>query len=288
MFGGASDPFVDFRLVSKDPETMEVDQLHKPLEKEYQQVTERKDDDKDPEWKDVLDFHTHNSETLFLQYILWDYSLTGNTPIAQGFQPLPEAISGIMDDGRSKKHELQLKTFKEKWVSPTLRFSLFCYPLLRFKIEPVESSKFPIKTEGWIGNPGTSLELRYLRDSKVAKEPYEADLQRPKCYWSAKTKVIENSTQPEFKQTFKPDLPGNPDSKIQVILHHHNPDVPCGHGILDIGDILERVKPGGEPESFDVQFKKMPGPDPPPANIQKSSCKLKISCDVLIKKKRDD
>jgi len=292
LFGGAADPFVDFRIVSKDPQKMNVDQLYKPLEKEFQQVTERKDDDRDPEFQDVLEFHAHNASNLYLHYILWDYNITSNTAIAQGTQTISEAVKGTPADGKPTKHELQLKTFKEKWLSPTLRFSLHCYPLLRFKIEPVEASKFP-KMESWIGGQSTSLEFRCLRDAKVAKDPYEADLQRPKCFWSAQTKVMETkinekTAAPEFKQSFKPDLPGNGDMKLQVILRHHSPEAVLGHCIIDMQDILERVKPGGEPESFEVQFKKLPGPDPPAASISKSTCKLQISYDTLSKKKRDD
>lgn len=291
-FGGAADPFVDFRIVSKDPQKMVADQLHKPLEKEFQQVTERKDDDRDPEWKEVLEFHAHNAKDLYLHYILWDYNVTSNVAIAHGYQTISEAVKGTPANGKPTKHEPVLKTFKDKWLSPMLRFNLHCYPFLRFKIEPVEASKFP-KMESWIGGQSTSLEFRCLRDAKVAKEPYEAGLQRPKCFWSAQTKVIETKADkkdaaPEFKQSFKADVPGNGDMKLQVILRHHSPEALLGHCIIDMQDILERVKPGGEPESFELEFKKMPGPDPPAANISKSTCKLQISCETLTKKKRGD
>lgn len=283
-FGGC-DPFVEFRAArGKNPENMGSEAVaHKP-EPDFTAETEAKQNDLAPQWEGSLDLSkVYNAEDQYLQVVLWDYNMTGNTAVGNAVLPIDKAIEGLvfnaLDEPVKKVHSLKLRNLlpdsTKKVKAPVVKFSVSYVEALSFKVAIKSGSKLP-KVD-MLGSCDAFIELRAVRDGQLQKAAFEYH-PGPKCLWSAKTSVVNNSTDPKWNENFEMVLPGDPTMKLQMILWDSNspmPDMALAHAIIDLKQVAA-LKQGGKEVVHKLKFSKLVGVDCP-NEIKKSSLKIAIT-----------
>lgn len=232
-FGGC-DPFVECRIVRGDP----THKLRGDVDKEpmLSTQTDVKRNDMAPSWRQRLALPDLTYEKdLYVQLVLWDYSLVRNQPIGHVAVPLEQALSTY-----SPKHSERFLRFsnlpglEEVDLKAKVSAQFTYWEAYHHRLVVDSGSLLPtVKTTGTISS---YIEARILQ-SDPRKDPFT---QRPtlECLWSGRTGVVSENTDPCWQQEFDFTLAYDVSSLwLQLILWDINaplPDVAIGHAVMSV------------------------------------------------------
>lgn len=244
-FGGC-DPMVEVRCVqAAAAKKADGDVQSVPL---VRAETTSKTGDMKPKWDEeiVLDGCTFSAKEWHLQVILFDYNMTGNTPIGHTSLSMEDALEGLTFDAAAaarpeKSHTLTFKSLLPPGtpVNATVKCSFSFKEYNKFKLLVVKGSRLPkVDTLGTIDG--------FIEARLTTKDPRKSDfIHSPgeECMWNAQTKAVENSMDPKWAQELGCTIPGDPKSFLQIILWDQGSitNTPLGQHVIPVKEIVDKV-----------------------------------------------
>jgi hypothetical protein len=228
-FGGC-DPFVECRVVRGDPTNHlrgNVDDV--PLQSAQ---TDVKRNDIAPSWRQRLSMPGVVCEKdLYVQLVLWDYSLTKNQPIAHAVLPFKSAM--VTHSPKRRERMLSFTPLPGVEV-PDLKTKVSA----QFSFEEEYRHKLVVASGSWLPKVKTLGTISSYVEARVFdRDPREASpLAGPEdCLWSGQTSVVSNNVDPSWEQDFEFTTTGVASLWLQLVLldsNHPHPDVPIGQAVL--------------------------------------------------------
>lgn len=257
-FGGC-DPFIECRVVRGDPShNLRGDVDKAPL---MAAQTEVKRNDLAPRWDQRLALNDMAYEKgLYVQLVLWDYSIMRSSPVGHVALPLEQAL--IRHGQRRPVRVMNIVPLPggdSPALNTTISAQFSFWETYRHRLIVVGGSWLPkVKMLGTIS---AYVEARVLRNDPRKASFVSRPVSPTECLWSGRTKVVADNVDPCWEQEFEFELACDLTSLwLQLVLWDANPphaDAPIGHAVVKIS---QAVQPnlGGELVDHLLRFEELP------------------------------
>jgi len=197
-----------------------------------------KRNDMSPCWRQRLALpNLAYEKDLYVQLVLWDYSIVRNQPIGHTVLPLERAL--VRHSTRQPERALSFSVLpgcQQLKLTAKVSAQFSFWEEYRHKLVVLGASLLPkVKDAGTISS---YVEARLLRVDP-RKVPFNSEATATtECLWSARTSVVEDSTDPSWEQEFDFTLACDIRSLwLQLVLRDAStplPDAPIGHSVIKI------------------------------------------------------
>lgn len=261
-FGGC-DPFIEWRLVSGDPNL----QLRGDVDKEplHAAQTEIKRNDLQPKWDQRLILEgVQYSEDLYVQLVLWDYNLNRNTPIGHAALPLSKALRFGGGTGRRVSLNITALPGGEPFVLHSrvvVGFGFWERQKHHLVVRsvlglPTRSMPADAVTTGTVdATAGDHVEIRLVaqdpRNGPFNTTPNDMD-----CLWRGMTPSVPATMEPVWNSAFEFLAMSDPSLWLQLVLWQAG--APVGHATLKLSAAAAPV--GGKRFPAERQLRLLPMP----------------------------
>eukprot|EP00927_Polykrikos_kofoidii_P048386 TRINITY_DN4266_c0_g5_i1.p1 TRINITY_DN4266_c0_g5~~TRINITY_DN4266_c0_g5_i1.p1 ORF type:complete len:903 (-),score=213.18 TRINITY_DN4266_c0_g5_i1:79-2403(-) len=266
--GGGCDPLLEIRACpGGDPAKRRGGGLN--AASVHTVCTEAKTQTQSPSWRETLLLEgVANVSDHFLQVILWDYNLMGNTAIGFCTWAVCDAVRDL-DYDASREGLPRNRRRLDSWTScvpsvSTLRVAC------TLAVSYVELHAYALRIE----SGGRLPKTEFLRSAEgliearlVKRDPRQED--SPGVVWSGRTGLAALNMDPKWGQDFRAELPGMPSWYFQLLLiatsrgggDGSSAEWPICQAIMPLKDFVDwsPVSAGGHLRTERLQFEPLPG-----------------------------
>jgi len=291
-FGGGCDPLLEFRaVIGENPNDKKGGNVTKPAKNSIS--TTHLEGTLHTKWDQTVELMgLANKQGHYVQVILWDFNISGNTPIGYYAFPVTEVIAGLDvefgKEGPRAKNPRVLNDLicllKKTILKTQINLSFAMTELHRYQVKVIKAEKLPkVDTNGTID---AFIEVRVLRkDPNKMKDAAAGD--SADIAWQGKTKVVPTDQSPEFNKKFTDiEVAGFHTWYLQFVLHDDRapyPSLPVAHAIVPLKDISGSGAPpmslGGIVTKKELRFEAIPGHSFP-EDAKKANVSIELSYDI--------
>jgi len=280
-FGGC-DPKVEIRLVDGNPDNLEEGGVHEAPAPGMAVETEVAEGSHDPKWPGQLELKQVSlGPRWYVQAILWDWNPTVSTALGDKSVQLLKVVEGLTYSGRAKPEPNRfLWTLRNLFdagssETSTLECSFSFVPIFKYRVHVLRAQRVPSVNSS--GNPDGFIEVRIVRKDP-AKHPFEL-VPGEACIWSAKTRVVNNSTHPKWDDVLECNAAGFSDTWLQLLLWTQGLSTPLGHHVVHLAEV-NALPPGLDPMPHLVKISQVPGADST-LDISKVQLRFSVGHDMV-------
>jgi len=283
---GGCDPMVEFRIVN-GTNPVQVQGGNVASEAKHKVQTQVVQNSFQPKWDERFELLGASFQVdCFLQAILWDYNLTGNTALGHTALPITQAIEGLdynpneeQDNKKSHKPKLISLLDETQDLKARVSFTVSYVEMHKYELNFVKASRVP-KVD-LLGTCDAFMEARV-----VTADPQSLPFEKSpgaSCIWSGRTKVINNSLDPKWNDKLKFTVPGHQSLCLQMVLMDSGSvcDTPLCHTVIHMKEIAHGT-PGGDFAEHKLKFSKLIGVECP--DFKRTQLTIKIKYNIVVGK----